>query len=141
MAQQGAQFTYCNCVSVFSRLAALDPPTNVSDHPCFPTLVDMVMGAAATFTPHQHTQLIAAAGALGVQDQDLLDSLARELMVHVENMDAGDLERLATGLAQAGHSPSVALFDALRTRAHELGVQGGQADTLRKAFHALDYTF
>lgn len=138
--QQGPNFTDCNCVSALQRLAALNA-ADATKHPSFPALVDMIMAAAATFTPQEHTQLIAAAGALRVQDQDLLDCLARELMANMGKMDAAQVEQLATGLAQAGHSPSVALFDALRTRAQEVGVHGGQAEALRKAFGTFGYTF
>lgn len=140
--KQGPSFTDCNCVTALQRLAALkDDGARITDHATFPALVDMIMAAAATFTPHEHTQLIAAAGALRVQDQNLLDGLARQLMEHVQRMQASELEHLATGLARAGHSPSVALFDAVRARAQEVGVGGEQANALRNAFKALDYRF
>ncbi len=141
--QHGSAFTDCNCVTAATRLAELyqpghDDSTEHLEHPQFVALVDMVMAAAATFNPREITQLVGAFGQLQCQDQDLLDSLARELIGRIETMEVAALQELVRGLAKADHSPSVALFDAVRQRAKELGAE--KNEQLAKGFAALDYT-
>lgn len=143
--ERGSQFTDCNCVTAATRLATLHENSRndtantlpLVQHPQFIALIDMVMAAAATFSPHEITQLVGAFGTLHCEDQDLLDSLARELIDRVDAMELEALQELVSGLAKADHSPSVALFDVVRARAKVLGGENDQ--NLAASFAALGY--